>query len=103
MEIEERVRRLAFHTLVLVLAICGAPTAAFADVAVPPALRGWEDWALQGHETHRCPWLARASARGHRSSICRPMSAAGVSASAGRRPLKRGCRYRGARRTGPRR
>ena len=58
MEIEERVRRLAFHTLVLVLAICGAPTAAFADVAVPPALRGWEDWALQGHETHRCPWLA---------------------------------------------
>jgi len=40
MEIEERVRRLAFHTLVLVLAICGAPTAAFADVAVPPAGTG---------------------------------------------------------------
>jgi hypothetical protein len=44
-------RRLAL--LVLILA---AP--AGAQEAVPPALHGWETWALHGHENHRCPWLA---------------------------------------------
>jgi len=58
MQIAERIRRLVFHPLILVLAISCAHTAAFADVAVPPELRGWEEWALQDHETHRCPWLA---------------------------------------------
>jgi hypothetical protein len=57
MQIAERNRRLASHPLALVLTISCAHTAAFADVAVPPELRGWEEWALQGHETHRCPWL----------------------------------------------
>src|ERR1700758_4763354 len=39
------------------LALALITPAAVAEVVVPPALRGWEDWALQGHETHRCPWL----------------------------------------------
>lgn len=29
-----------------------------AEVAIPTELRGWEEWALQGHERHRCPWLS---------------------------------------------
>ena len=58
MQIAERIRRLASRPLALALAISCMHTAAFADVAVPPELRGWEEWALQGHETHRCPWLA---------------------------------------------
>ena len=33
------------------------PVVRRAQVAVPPELRGWEDWVLRGHETHRCPWL----------------------------------------------
>src|SRR5262249_56164642 len=57
MQIAERIRRLSSHPLALALAISCAHTAAFADVAVPPELRGWEEWALQGHEAHRCPWL----------------------------------------------
>jgi hypothetical protein len=36
--------------------ILAAP--AGAQEAVPPALHGWETWALHGHENHRCPWLA---------------------------------------------
>ena len=58
MQIAERIRRFASQPLALALAISWAHTAAVADVAVPPELRGWEEWALQGHETHRCPWLA---------------------------------------------
>jgi hypothetical protein len=47
--------------LILAVVVLGIDGAAFADVAVPPELRGWEEWALQGHETHRCPWLAPGS------------------------------------------
>jgi len=41
------------------LALAGllAATATMAEVATPPELRGWEEWALHGHETQRCPWL----------------------------------------------
>jgi hypothetical protein len=34
---------------------CASST--FAQIETPPELRGWEEWALHGHETHRCPWL----------------------------------------------
>src|SRR6516162_6487671 len=57
MRIAERVRRLAAHPFVFALVLSCTHAAAFAEVAVPPELRGWEDWALQGHESHRCPWL----------------------------------------------
>ncbi|HET9330920.1 MAG TPA: hypothetical protein VFO23_10360, partial [Steroidobacteraceae bacterium] len=40
-----------------VLVLLAAAGAASAQVSVPPELRGWEDWVLRGHETHRCPWL----------------------------------------------
>ncbi len=40
-----------------VLALLAAAAGASAQVSVPPELRGWEDWVLRGHETHRCPWL----------------------------------------------
>jgi len=58
MQIAQRLGRLASHGLLLSVVVLGFEGAASADVAVPPELRGWEDWALQGHETHRCPWLA---------------------------------------------
>ena len=57
MQIVQRRGRLAAHGLILAVAVLAIEDAAFADVAVPPELRGWEDWALQDHETHRCPWL----------------------------------------------
>src|SRR5215472_6580440 len=57
MQIAARIRRLVFHPLTLALTISCAHSAACAEVAVPPELRGWEEWALQGHEAHRCPWL----------------------------------------------
>ncbi|HEY6824636.1 MAG TPA: hypothetical protein VI195_09355, partial [Steroidobacteraceae bacterium] len=58
MQIAERRRRLAPPLLVLVLTLLVAVrAAASAELSVPPELRGWEDWALQGHESHRCPWL----------------------------------------------
>jgi hypothetical protein len=41
----------------ILLATGCAATVAGAQVAVPPELRGWEEWVLHGHETHRCPWL----------------------------------------------
>ena len=53
MRLTTRLRRLIPPALALAL----ITTAALAEVVVPPDLRGWEDWALQGHETHRCPWL----------------------------------------------
>ena len=40
-----------------VLVLLAAAAGASAQVSVPPELRGWEDWVLRGHETHRCPWL----------------------------------------------
>jgi hypothetical protein len=40
--------------IVALLALCSP---AGAQVSVPPELRGWEDWVLHGHETHRCAWL----------------------------------------------
>lgn len=39
-----------------ILGLAAAAAAAAQDV--PPALHGWEAWALHGHENHRCPWLA---------------------------------------------
>ena len=42
--------------LILLATGCAAAVVS-AQVAVPPELRGWEDWVLRGHETHRCPWL----------------------------------------------
>jgi hypothetical protein len=57
MQIAQRLGRLAADGLILSVMVLGIEGAAFADVAVPPELRGWEEWALQGHETHRCPWL----------------------------------------------
>jgi hypothetical protein len=58
MQIAQRLGRLASQGLILAVLMSGIAGAAFADVSVPPALRGWEEWALQGQETHRCPWLA---------------------------------------------
>ena len=58
MQIAKRLGRLASHGLLLSFVVLGIAGAAPADVAVPPELRGWQEWALQGHETHRCPWLA---------------------------------------------
>jgi hypothetical protein len=58
MQIAKRLGRLASHGLLLSLVVSGSAGAASAEVAVPPELRGWQEWALQGHETHRCPWLA---------------------------------------------
>ncbi len=36
----------------------GGARCALAETAVPPELRDWEAWVLDGHEQHRCPWLA---------------------------------------------
>jgi hypothetical protein len=36
--------------------LCAA-TVAMAQSDMPPELRGWEAWALHGHESQRCPWL----------------------------------------------
>ena len=58
MQFARRLGRLALHGLLLSFVVLGVAGAASADVAVPPQLRGWEEWALQGNETHRCPWLA---------------------------------------------
>jgi hypothetical protein len=58
MQFARRLGRLASQGLLLSVVVLGIEGAASADVAVPPELRGWEEWALQGHETHRCPWLA---------------------------------------------
>ncbi len=44
----------------LVLATAWTTSAWSGQVAVPPELRGWEDWALQGQQAHRCPWLVPA-------------------------------------------
>ncbi|MBS0378381.1 MAG: hypothetical protein JSS29_07845 [Proteobacteria bacterium] len=38
----------------------GAATAALAEPAIPPELRDWAPWVLEGHESQRCPWLAPA-------------------------------------------
>jgi hypothetical protein len=57
MQIAKRLGRLASHGLILSVVVLGVGGTAFAEVAVPPELRGWEQWALQDHETHRCPWL----------------------------------------------
>jgi hypothetical protein len=56
MQLAERLRRLIPRALVLAVLSC-AHAAALAQVAVPPDLRGWEEWALRGNESHRCPWL----------------------------------------------
>lgn len=56
MQLAERLRRLIPPALLLAVLSC-AHTAALAEVAVPPELRGWQEWALRGHESHRCPWL----------------------------------------------
>jgi len=56
MQLAERLRRLIPPALLLAVLSC-AHRAALAEVAVPPELRGWQEWALQGHESHRCPWL----------------------------------------------
>ena len=53
MQIAKRLGRLAPHGLLLSFVLLGGAGAASADVAVPPELRGWQEWALQGHETHR--------------------------------------------------
>jgi hypothetical protein len=62
MQIEGRIRRHASHPTLLALALSCAHGTVFAEVALPPELRGWQDWALQGHEAHRCPWLVPGSA-----------------------------------------
>ena len=43
----------------LVLAACGGFAAA-AEIALPPELKNWQDWALHGLEYRRCPFLATA-------------------------------------------
>jgi hypothetical protein len=48
---------LASHGLILAVVLLAIEGTTFAAVAVPPELRGWEEWALQGHEVHPCPWL----------------------------------------------
>jgi hypothetical protein len=56
MQLTARLRRLIPPALLLAVLSC-AHAAALAEVAVPPELRGWEEWALRGNESHRCPWL----------------------------------------------
>ena len=56
MQLAARLRRLIPPALLLAV-LSGAHAAALAEVAVPPELRGWEEWALRGKESHRCPWL----------------------------------------------
>ncbi|HKF97252.1 MAG TPA: hypothetical protein VKB20_03285, partial [Steroidobacteraceae bacterium] len=56
MQLAARLRRLIPPALLLAVLSC-AHAAALAEVAVPPELRGWEEWALRGNESHRCPWL----------------------------------------------
>ncbi|HTL93835.1 MAG TPA: hypothetical protein VL176_15890, partial [Steroidobacteraceae bacterium] len=56
MQLAQRLRRLIPPALLLAGLSC-AHTAALAELAVPPELRGWQEWALRGNESHRCPWL----------------------------------------------
>ena len=56
MQVAERLRRLIPRAFVFALISC-VHAAALAQAAVPPELHGWEEWALRGHESHRCPWL----------------------------------------------
>ncbi len=52
------------------LLVLGAAGPSIAQVAVPPELRGWEDWALHGHEAHRCPWLVPGEPARDEQRIC---------------------------------
>jgi hypothetical protein len=60
MQLAQRVRRCTprpWKLALPVLLVLWAVRPAIAQVAMPPELRGWEDWVLHGHEAHRCPWL----------------------------------------------
>jgi hypothetical protein len=56
MQLAARLHRFIPPALLLAVLSC-AHAAALAEVAVPAELRGWEEWALRGNESHRCPWL----------------------------------------------
>jgi hypothetical protein len=47
--------------LVLICTTLWVSRPAASQVAVPPELRGWEEWAVHGHESQRCPWLVPGS------------------------------------------
>ena len=45
------------------LATLCVPRPTPAEPAIPTELRGWDSWVLEGHENHRCPWLAPGQPR----------------------------------------
>jgi hypothetical protein len=57
-----RLPRLLAVTAVTLATLCIARPAP-ADAPLPAELRGWDSWVLEGHETHRCPWLAPGQPR----------------------------------------
>ena len=61
--------RSIFALLLLVTAALPGPTHAQAE-NVPLALRGWEDWVLDGREHLRCPYLGGADAATQDGRLC---------------------------------
>jgi hypothetical protein len=62
--------RVRSRSLARLLAVAAATLATLcvprptpAEPAIPSELRGWDSWVLEGHENHRCPWLAPGQAR----------------------------------------
>jgi hypothetical protein len=73
MQLAQRVRRCTPRPWILALPVLLALSAirpSIAQVAVPPELRGWEDWVLHGHEAHRCPWLVPGGPARDEQRIC---------------------------------
>lgn len=54
-----RIIKLAALSVAVLLGVFALPnrTLLAAEVVVPPALKGWESWVLQGAEYRRCPFL----------------------------------------------
>ena len=55
----------------IVLLACVVATASPAAIlSVPTDLQPWEAWVLEGHEAHRCPWLAPGDPADEERRIC---------------------------------
>src|SRR5580658_180017 len=46
---------------VLWLLLLPASASLATEFAVPPEIRDWQSWVLDGHEQHQCPWLVPGS------------------------------------------
>ncbi len=54
----KRAMRLCWMAVAAILVTSGGFGRAAAAQAIPPALEGWRDWAIEGQEFRRCPFVA---------------------------------------------